>query len=62
LGILGELAFSKYYGPPIDTETYTRTDGGVDFRVRIDTKDFDDEVVEVDVKSSPAEDPQLTVT
>jgi len=43
-------------------ETYTRTNGGVDFRVRIDTNDFDNEVVEVDVKSSPADDPQLIVS
>jgi len=61
-GVLGELAFSKYYGPQIDTQTYTRTDGGLDFRVRIDTKNFDNEIVGVDVKASPVNSPQLMIT
>lgn len=62
IGLLGEMAFAEYYGLQIDTETYTRTDEGVDFRVRIDTEDFGNGTVEVDVKSSPVNDPQLFVT
>jgi len=62
IGTLGEMAFSTYYGAPIDTERYSRTDQGGDFCVRIDNGDFDNEEVRVDVKSSPVDDPQLLVT
>lgn len=62
IGLLGEMAFAEYYDLQIDTQTYTRSDRGVDFCVHIDTEDFDNEIMEVDVKSSPADDPQLFVT
>ena len=60
-GVLSEWAFAKYYGLQIDSKIYPRSDQGVDFRVRIDSEEFDSEVVDVDVKSSPTDDPELMV-
>ncbi|MFC7323585.1 hypothetical protein ACFQMF_03200 [Halorubrum rutilum] len=61
IGALGEMAFAIYYDLQVDTETFSRTDGGSDFRVRFAERDASDETVEVDVKCSPAENPDLIV-
>lgn len=60
-GVLSEWAFAKHYNLEIDSETYPRSDQGIDFRVRIDSEEFDGDAVDVDVKSSPADDPELVV-
>jgi len=39
-GLLAEWAYAEYYGLQLDSNTYIRSDGGVDFRVHIDTDDF----------------------
>lgn len=59
--VLSEWAFAKHYDLQIDTETYLRSDQGRDFRVRIDSEEFDSEIVDVDIKSSPVDDPELMV-
>lgn len=59
--VLSEWAFAKHYGLQIDTETYARSDQGRDFRVRIDSEKFGGEVVDIDIKSSPVDDPELLV-
>ncbi len=61
IGVLGEMAFATYYDLQVDTETFSRTDGGADFCVRFTERDTPDETVEVDVKCSPAENPDLIV-
>lgn len=60
-GVLGEWAFAKYYDLKIDSKVYPRSDQGVDFRVQIESEEFDSELVDVDVKSSLANDPELMV-
>jgi len=60
IGVLGEMAFATYYDLQVDTETFSRTDGGTDFRVRFTERETSD-VVGVDVKCSPAENPDLIV-
>jgi hypothetical protein len=59
--VLSEWAFAKHYNLQIDSEIYRRSDQGRDFRVRIDSEEFDSEIVDVDVKSSPYDDPELLV-
>ena len=61
MGVLGEMAFATHYDIQIDTETYFRTDGGIDFNVRIAQQDFADGTIGVDVKSSLVENPDLMV-
>jgi len=61
IGALGEVAFATYYDLQVDTETYSRTDGGIDFCVRFAEADTSDGTVAVDVKCSPAENPELVV-
>jgi hypothetical protein len=38
IGAIGELAYSKYSGLPIDTEAYTYGDDGTDFKNGVDVK------------------------
>lgn len=59
--VLSEWAFAKHYNIEIDSQIYLRSDQGRDFRVRIDSDEFDSETVDVDVKSSPVDDPDLEV-
>lgn len=61
IGTLSEMAFAKYYCVQMDAEIYRRKDCGVDFRVRIDNEDFDNEIIDVDVKGSAVEDPELQI-
>jgi len=60
-GLLGEWAYAEYYDLQLDSQTYVRSDDGVDFRVRIDTDEFDGEEVGVDVKSTSIEDAELLI-
>lgn len=59
--VLSEWAFAKHHDLKIDSQTYPRSDQGRDFRVRIDSEEFDSETVDIDVKSSPVNDPKLMV-